>query len=143
MYLPLPFSVSTILTIYIKYNSALLKADSHRSKLTGLASFLQWWSPILYMGYLWDSMGLTVFCCSRPLGAFGPSCHFPLMRQVTCRQRRRRLHHPCRTLTTCPCWIQDWVCKSWPGRRKFICAQIKGETLDSWKALQVEGSNNS
>lgn len=41
MYLPLTPSVSKILTIYIKCNSALLKADSHRSKLTGLASFLQ------------------------------------------------------------------------------------------------------
>lgn len=41
MYLSLTPSVCTILTIYIKYNSALLKADSHRSKSTGLVLFSQ------------------------------------------------------------------------------------------------------
>lgn len=43
-HLPLTPSVSTTLAIYIKCNSALPKADAHRSKSTGLASFLQQWS---------------------------------------------------------------------------------------------------
>lgn len=139
------------LTIYIKYNSALLKADSHRSKLTGLTSFLQWWSShSLYRIPMRQHSPYSILLSEAFERIWGedrtwhnPSCYFPPIHRVTCRQRHCRLRCSYRTPTTCPCWIQDWVCRSWPCRKRCICAQMKGETLESWKGLQAEGSNNS
>lgn len=52
--------------------------------------------------------------------------HFPLIQQVTHGQRHCRHQGSCRTASLCP--------RSWPKESR---------ALESWKALQAEGSNNS
>lgn len=133
VYLSLTASVSTILTIYIKYNSAFLQT-SWFPPLDDLASFLWRWLyslsgiPNRQHGSYSTSLSkasVWIFWGAQPY-AFCSSAH------SRPRAARAELHNM-------PCWMQAQVCRSWP----CTCAKMKGETLERCKALQAEGSNNS
>lgn len=90
---------------------------------------------ILYLEYLQYGIGLIVICCPNlPRGFLeGPQSH------MFCSS----IHSGSRTCkatvgsSTQPCRVWDRPC------RRYICAQVKRETLESWKALQAEGRSDS